>query len=468
MAIVHPVGDPKDPCEEKVITHLKNTLSKQFHIYHNLELVVRRTGHPYEYDLIIVGRFAIWVIEVKGYRGAIRGNATTWELANGRFERSPIPLTNEKAKVLKSHIVAFAPQLEGNVYVDSFVVLCNKFTTDKLNDPQSERILYFADLPALIMAREKPLANSHHSSNLHQIVREMLDQWFKPLVPKGYIGDYIVEDTMSDRSALFATYPARHRLIRTSGRISLKVFQLDTDLPKEEMEKQKEFCVREAEALTLIGDHPNIVRCFPPFLWEADKIIVPLEWVDGPNLRDYLDKGIDWDISHRLGIFRQICAGLLHAHQHGVLHRMLAPANIIIMDNGRVRIVNFKCAKIMEASNYGLPSIKTKDLFHSIDPKYMAPELSFDVPVSLHKATRQSDIYSAGIILFELLTCRHPFSDSGIPQYESDITVSTFLDAEDRQYFTEQMVGIYRKMCAYRPEARYNSLESTLADLSQT
>src|SRR5262245_24582693 len=82
MAVVRAIGQPENPSERKALAHLSQQLPDDYLIFHNLELSTP-SGLPYEYDMIVVGKYSVCVVEVKGYRGLIRGNAQEWELESG-------------------------------------------------------------------------------------------------------------------------------------------------------------------------------------------------------------------------------------------------------------------------------------------------------------------------------------------------------------------------------------------------
>ena len=99
MAVVRSIGLPENDSERKAINYLKDNLPDDYLILTNLELPTRG-GLPYEYDIVVIGDYAVYSIEVKGYRGEIKGNAFEWELDSGVIYKSPIPLANKKAKII--------------------------------------------------------------------------------------------------------------------------------------------------------------------------------------------------------------------------------------------------------------------------------------------------------------------------------------------------------------------------------
>lgn len=456
MAIIHPVGELQDECEKKVVQYLAKNLPDYFHVYHNLELIQYRKGHPYEYDLIVVGRSSVWAIEVKGYKGVIKGNAANWRFPNGRTEKSPIPLINLKARVLKSNLERFAPRLRDlPFYVDSLVVFCFNGTKVQISDPQSDRVCRLFELPSRILQRESGGDKARKTDQIQETVCRMLDERFGPITPIKTLGEYEIEDSMADLNVATksATYPARHRLLASRGRVMLKVFHLDTRLSEVEIEKQKKQIIREAEALSLLGAHPNIVRCYAPFLWEDDMVAIPFEWVDGVTLREALESKRDWALLDRLELFRMVCTGLVHAHQNGIIHRGLSPENILRLEDGRIKLGGFKLAKILSSSSSS--KSMTRYLIGE-KPNYLAPELFLDI----HAAKPASDIYSLGVLLYELVTGECPsITESGL----SERQINRLYAACGKSH--SALIQIVERMCEFAPRLRYNSVNKVMEDL---
>src|SRR5437763_2871964 len=146
--------------------------------------------------------------------------------------------------------------------------------------------------------------------------------------------------------------------------------------------------------------HPNVCRVFD--IGGANGVpFISMEYVDGEDLSTLLrrigrlpqDKAID--------ISRQLCAGLAVAHDHGVLHRDLKPANVMLDDRGKVRIMDFGLA--------GIASDMQGADISSGTPAYMAPE-----QLTGREVTILSDIYSLGLVLYELFTGKRAFEASNL------------------------------------------------------
>jgi hypothetical protein len=81
-AHIHRIGEPENPSEAKAIKALGEVLPAGYFVVHNFEVTTGR-GLPYEYDVVVIGPYAVWHVEVKGYRGEIRGDAQVWQFENG-------------------------------------------------------------------------------------------------------------------------------------------------------------------------------------------------------------------------------------------------------------------------------------------------------------------------------------------------------------------------------------------------
>ena len=145
-------------------------------------------------------------------------------------------------------------------------------------------------------------------------------------------------------------------------------------------------------------DHPNIARLFDGGTSEDGTPYLVMEFVDGDTIDSYCDAhGLN--ITRRLEVFRHVCAAVEYAHQRLVIHRDLKPGNILVTHGGVPKLLDFGIAKILD-SRRGTEVT----LVQPMTPKYASPE-----QIRGEAITTASDVYSLGVVLYELLTGRSPY-----------------------------------------------------------
>ena len=161
---------------------------------------------------------------------------------------------------------------------------------------------------------------------------------------------------------------------------------------------------REIEALQRL-DHTNIVKFFESGKEEDDTYYYAMEYVEGETLTNRLrrDRRIPWQETIQIGI--QICAGLKHAHDVGVVHRDLKPSNLLISKEGVIKITDFGVAQVFAAQQLTI----TGAIIGTAE--YMSPE-----QVEGRRADRRSDLYSMGAVLYTMLVGQPPFANGTIPE----------------------------------------------------
>jgi len=144
-------------------------------------------------------------------------------------------------------------------------------------------------------------------------------------------------------------------------------------------------------------DHPNIVQIYDLGISD-DQAHIAMEYLPGGDLKQKLRSGVTEAAA--LGFARQIAGALENLHSVGILHRDLKPGNIMLRDDGSIALIDFGLAKKMQ---HGLETLAGAPIHGT--PYYMSPEQGRGLPVD-----ERSDLYSLGIILYEMLTGKKPFT----------------------------------------------------------
>src|SRR5215475_13229733 len=145
--------------------------------------------------------------------------------------------------------------------------------------------------------------------------------------------------------------------------------------------------------------HPNIVSVYEYGEDDANAFIA-MEYVDGTGLREYLNRKATFDLGQVVAIISQVLEALEFAHERGVVHRDIKPANLILTASGAVKVADFGIARI-DTSNL------TNAGMVMGTPSYMSPEQCQGKDID-----KRSDLFSTGVVLYELLTGEKPFSGS--------------------------------------------------------
>jgi serine/threonine protein kinase len=209
---------------------------------------------------------------------------------------------------------------------------------------------------------------------------------------------------------------------------------------------------REAQAAANLT-HPNIVTIYE--IDEANGLpFIAMEFLEGENLQKIISERREVGIVEKLQIIIDTCKGLNYAHQHGVVHRDIKPGNIVVLNTGQVKIVDFGIARV------GVSSMtRTGDVLGTV--MYMSPE-----QVQGQTVDARSDVFSLGVVLYELLTYQVPFPGEDVPSIllkilnEAPETITRYLPQ-----CPPQLEQIVQRALAKDREERYQSAEDMALEL---
>ncbi|WP_144461409.1 Stk1 family PASTA domain-containing Ser/Thr kinase [Siminovitchia fortis] len=231
--------------------------------------------------------------------------------------------------------------------------------------------------------------------------------------------------------------------------VAVKILRLDFADEEEFIRRFQ----REAQSATSLN-HPNIVNIFD--VGEEDNIYyIVMEYVDGLTLKQYIQNYYPISVEKVIDIVKQLTSALEHAHYNHIIHRDIKPQNILIDHDGNVKITDFGIAMALSATSI----THTNAVLGSVH--YLSPEQARG-----GMATKKSDIYSLGIVMFELLTGRLPFSgESAVSIALKHLQSETPPPTRWNPDIPQSVENIVLKATAKDPFLRYNSIEEMEKDL---
>jgi serine/threonine-protein kinase len=199
------------------------------------------------------------------------------------------------------------------------------------------------------------------------------------------------------RGAMGIVYKAKDPMLERT--VAIKTINMGMDRDGAEMYEKRFY--QEARAAGGLN-HPNIVTVYD--IGKTDtECYMAMEYIEGAELRTLLLPGKPLPVAQALSIAAQVAEGLAYAHERGVVHRDIKPTNIMVPESGAVKITDFGIAR-MRSSN-----VQTQTGMMMGSPKYMSPE-----QVIGKRADHRTDIFSLGVILYEMLTGATPFAGESV------------------------------------------------------
>jgi serine/threonine protein kinase len=208
---------------------------------------------------------------------------------------------------------------------------------------------------------------------------------------------------------------------------------------------------REARAAASL-DHPNIVRAYDVDN-DGDTHYLVMEFIDGRDLQQTVKKGGRMDYATAADFIRQAAEGLGHAHTHGLIHRDVKPANLLVDQKNVVKVLDLGLARFTDEDRASLTVQYDENVLGTAD--YLAPEQALDS----HGVDARADIYSLGCAFYFLLSGHPPFPDGTLPQrlmaHQKQQPPSIVKERADAP---ADLIEICMKMMAKKPADRYQSM----------
>ncbi|MGE5793807.1 MAG: serine/threonine-protein kinase [Bacteroidota bacterium] len=230
---------------------------------------------------------------------------------------------------------------------------------------------------------------------------------------------------------------------------------LNVDLEPEQLEDFKQRFFREARTAGRL-QHPNVVTIYD--VGEQDGLAyITMEFVEGRTLREILDAEAPLKVDTACRIASDVAGGLAAAHRQNVVHRDVKPSNIMVGSSGTVKLMDFGIARLQE------PSVRTQTGVLLGSPQYMSPEQIVGHPVD-----GRYDLFSLGVVLYEMLTGTVPFRGNGVG--ELLFNMLNYIHAPPSLH-NSRVPAVFERILARslakHPDDRYRSIDEFAHDLRE-
>ncbi len=263
-----------------------------------------------------------------------------------------------------------------------------------------------------------------------------------PALTMQRIGRYIIEKELAQGTTgkIYKTWdPKLDRVV------VLKTVQYGISTSAAEIAALKDRIYREARAIAKLS-HPNIVIVYDVDD-QADFSYLVMEYLEGHDLKQVLEREHRLDCGRALEIVAQVCSAMEYAHRAGVFHRDVKPSNIMLLEQDEVKVMDFGIAKI---SNY-LSLTQTGRVLGT--PSYMAPE-----QIEGQATDGRADLFSLGIVLYELLVGRRPFMADSLAALAYKIVHKAHMPPSlENVELPLELDEVLNRALAKRPEERYQN-----------
>lgn len=280
-----------------------------------------------------------------------------------------------------------------------------------------------------------------------------------PLIPKGRIGRFVYEQEIGQGS-VGIVYLFRDPLI--GRKVAIKV--LNPQLPADKRQLFEKHFIQEARAAGRLN-HPNIVT-----VYDADKsgdlLFIVMEYLEGKELSTMLSEGHQFSYRQIADLISRIASALDYAHEHGVIHRDIKPANIFISDKGAPKVLDFGIASASRQLSDADATLDYDTLLGRRllgTPNYMSPEQAKSAAVDA-----RSDIFSLGVVLYQLLCGQLPFKANDIPGLLRAIAHDSVIPPQEiKSDVPLRLARIAAKALSKKPADRYQLASDMARDLNR-
>ncbi len=458
MARVTAFGQPANDVERDAINYLRGHLPDTYEIIHNLE--IKQDKEVFEIDLAILAPQCVFVVDIKGTHGHIEIYGSKWHPENRQPYYSPVAKLRQHAKILSSLISdtnRMHPELR-RIHVQAVVLM----TADDVHivdrDGRDEDYVTYCNHKCLAYFQSSntiPERRLKDIRSLLPIARRAIQGKASPKSALPRYGDWQVEEKLGGNDR-YTEYRAK-KILMDGLTVRLRVYKIDLYQDTAEREAQRKLISNAFQAVFKIPPHPSILEVRDFFATDdGDCLVLVTDDIQGRALRQHIKKQ-NLPLDQKLGIMREVLIALDRAHKHGVIHRNLTPDNILLGSDGQACLIGFDYARI--------PHRTSTIAFNIIDDlEDDAAYQAIECYRNPSKASATSDLFSAGLVFYELLTGKQAFENA-----EQICDRSAVFLAKASELQPDLSPGLdswLQKLCAFEPQNRFLTADTALQELT--
>jgi len=445
--------------EGEAISNIQNRVgaARLGSVLQNLEIHDPQSNRYFETDLVLISGFGVYVVELKHWSGRIEIRPNSWIQNESFYKPDPHKTNGFKAKLIRGLYERKFPTFPG-LYFESVVVFTNpevaiygsSVTRTLSHNPTFENIDRFIDYlkhqrseKSAVLRKPQVDAFANYLTALNRTPR-----------PRDFVfpGYEIIERLYQhdDRAEVVARpTDVRHRRLSR-----LRIFFPPADGPETSRKVLHERATATLNAVAKIGSHPNILT-----VWavpnEFGYIVEGSDWSETGTLRDYLDRDGSLSPERAVAVTTGILSGLEVVHRECVIHRALCPESIM-MDGESPKLMNFDLSYQLEEER----TTVIPDVAELKRSAYIAPEV-----YTGGSLMESADLFSVGVILYEMLTGERPFACSTDLEREGGHLVGMHQSRFESLGVPESLVTLVFDLVQLNPNARPSQVAEVLARL---
>lgn len=418
----------------------------------NLEIHDPQTNRYLEADLVIIGHNGIYLVELKHWSGRVEVRPDSWLRNNSTYVQDPHKTNNFKAKLLKGIYERKFPSYP-NVFIESVVVLTNPAAESfgcasprtNSHNPTFESIDHFVHY----LVNQRKSGQDQLSKSQCQSFAAHLRALSVPDCRQNFTFEgYETVETLyqyEDRAEVIA---------RKSGLRRKKLSRLRVFFPKNPVEREK--ATGTLNAVEKIGDHPNVLK-----VWDIPNdynyLVEGSDWSETGTLRDFIteNRPILW--TRAIAIAIGLTRGLKAAHEELIIHRAVMPENILLV-NDVPKIMNFDLSFQLEEGRVTVIP-EARNLKRNA---YTAPEV-YELDGHLDEA---ADLFSVGVILYEMLAGERPFQWSGdLQKWQGKLGPDHLKKLTKLEVVPHRIVELIQRLVQANPRDRLSDASQVIEEL---